>query len=93
MRQGRSLAIERRPVASCVATPSLFLFSLSLFLTLNKFIPSSSSLIGNIDTNKQEQTLDQNVHITAEFPNVTDAREVENALNNLVNVASQRINR
>ena len=56
---------------------------------VNKFIPSSSSLIGNIDTNKQAQTLDQNVHITAEFPNVTDAKEVENALNNLVNVATQ----
>ena len=56
---------------------------------INKFIPSSSSLTGNIDTNKQEQTLDQNVHITAKFPNVTDAREVENALNNLVNVATQ----
>ena len=56
---------------------------------INKFIPRSLSLIGNINTNKQEQILDQNVHITAEFPNVTDAREVENALNNLVNVATQ----
>lgn len=55
---------------------------------INKFIPSSVS-IGNVGIDKQEQRLDQNVHITAEFPNVTDAREVENALNNLVNVATQ----
>lgn len=38
-----------------------------------------------------EDTLEQNVHIDATFPNVKDAREVEEALNNLVNVASQRI--
>lgn len=37
--------------------------------------------------------LEQNVHIDATFPNVTSANEIENALNNLVNVASQRINR
>lgn len=55
---------------------------------INKFIPSSVS-IGNVGIDKQEQRLDQNVHITAEFPNVTDAKEVENALNNLVNVATQ----
>ena len=35
--------------------------------------------------------LEQNVHIQADFPNVRDAREIEEALNNLVNVASQRI--
>ena len=40
-----------------------------------------------------EDTLEQNVHIDATFPNVRDAREVEEALNNLVNVASQRIGR
>lgn len=35
--------------------------------------------------------LEQNVNIQAEFPNVTNSREIEDALNNLVNVASQRI--
>ena len=37
------------------------------------------------------ETLEQNVHIDATFPGVKDAREIEQALNNLVNVASQRI--
>ncbi len=36
-------------------------------------------------------TLEQNVHIDATFPGVKDAREIEQALNNLVNVASQRV--
>ena len=32
--------------------------------------------------------LDQNVHITAEFPNVTNSNEIEEAFNNLVNEAA-----
>lgn len=36
-------------------------------------------------------TLEQNVHIDAHFPNVKDSREIEEAFNNLVNIASQRI--
>jgi hypothetical protein len=35
--------------------------------------------------------LEQDVHIEATFPNVRNAVEIEQALNNLVNVASQRI--
>jgi hypothetical protein len=35
-------------------------------------------------------SLEQNVHIEATFPGVKDAKEIEDALNNLVNSASQR---
>lgn len=35
----------------------------------------------------------QQVHIEANFPNATKATEIENALNNLMNIASQRTNR
>jgi hypothetical protein len=37
--------------------------------------------------------LEQEVTIHAEFPNVTDHNEIEEALNNLVNTASQYANR
>ena len=37
--------------------------------------------------------LEQDVHIEAQFPNVRDSREIENALNNLVNAAAQRANK
>jgi hypothetical protein len=37
--------------------------------------------------------LEQNVHIEASFPGVTDRNEIEEAFNNLVNKASQYINR
>lgn len=35
--------------------------------------------------------LEQNVHIDASFPNVSDRHEIEDAFNNLVNIASQRV--
>ncbi len=38
-------------------------------------------------------TLDQNVHIEASFPNVRDSRQIEEAFDNLVNMASQYANR
>ena len=34
-------------------------------------------------------TIDQNVHIEAEFPNASNAIEIENAMMNLVNRAAQ----
>ena len=41
--------------------------------------------------NASGDSLQQDVHITAEFPNVTNSHEIEDALNNLVNHASQYI--
>lgn len=38
-------------------------------------------------------TLEQNVHIDASFPNVQNSHEIEDAFNNLVNIASQRANK
>ena len=37
--------------------------------------------------------LDQNVHIEANFPNVQSHTEIEMAINNLINSASQYVNR
>lgn len=42
---------------------------------------------GNLDTT---EAIEQNVHIDAQFPNVTNSHEIENAFNNLINIASQR---
>ena len=39
------------------------------------------------------ETFEQNVHIDANFPNVTNSKEIENAIDNLMNVATQRANR
>ena len=48
---------------------------------------------GNFSNNVGNDILEQNVHIDAQFPNVKDSREIEEALNNLVNMASMRANK
>ena len=40
-----------------------------------------------------EQTIEQDIHITAEFPNATNHSEIEEAFNNLANRATQYANR
>lgn len=56
-------------------------------LTRNMFNYNSLNNVGSADT------LEQQVHIDATFPNVSDHNEIELALDNLINSASQYINR
>lgn len=55
----------------------------------------SANLLGSLSQRTIDSTLgmrdfEQNVHITAEFPNVSSSSEIEDALRNLTNVAAQR---
>lgn len=60
---------------------------------------SSSAQLGGLlsspsySTLGNGETLEQNVHIEASFPSVTDHNEIEDALNNLINRASQYAHR
>ena len=54
---------------------------------IDSIMSNASGYIGNINNVEQ---LDQNVHIEANFPNVTQHTEIEQAFNNLVNMASMR---
>lgn len=56
------------------------------FMNMLADIPDVSKLVTN-----KNQDLQQKVYIQASFPNVKDSNEIEKALNNLTNVASQRI--
>ena len=49
-----------------------------------------NSLLGGFNTS---ETLEQNVVITAEFPNATNHSEIEEAFDNLINMATQYANR
>ena len=53
----------------------------------------ASITAGNMNAiaNNFNNGLEQQVHIDAQFPNVTNSTEIEDALNNLVNRASQYI--
>ena len=51
------------------------------------------NLVPSTIKDDNNQTLEQQVHIVAEFPNVNDHNEIEQAFNNLINTASQYANR
>ena len=51
------------------------------------------NLMSSPSPNPNTNTLEQKVEITAEFPNVNDRYEIEEAFNNLVNRASQYANK
>jgi len=53
-------------------------------------LSSLNSSSNNINNNRSTESLDQNVSIQASFPNVNSKREIEEALNDLVNLAAQR---
>ena len=58
---------------------------------INKMASITSGNIGTIGQGMPGAGLEQSVVINAEFPNATSAREIEDAINNLVNRASQHI--
>ena len=61
--------------------------------SMEKYLNATQQIIDNLFKNGTNNLLEQNVHITAEFPNATDHNEIEEAFNNLINSASQYINR
>jgi hypothetical protein len=65
----------------------------NLMMSLNNNVLSrlagvTAGSVGGVGGN---DLLEQNVHIEANFPNVTNSNEIEEAIKNLVNVASQRV--
>lgn len=64
----------------------------NLVKDLNKLSSFGGALRSANFQNNNEQTLKQQVEIKAEFPNVQDHNEIEEALNNLVNRAAQFAN-
>lgn len=65
-------------------------------MSIDSLIPSYGealqALIGGLNINNSSP-LDQQVTITAEFPNVVSHSEIEQAFENIINMASQYANR
>ena len=57
---------------------------------LDRVMYTSEVMASALHDQRETVIPDQNVHIEASFPNVQSSYEIETALNNLVNVASQR---
>lgn len=59
---------------------------------LSALAASQTPILSNpLPQEREPDTLQQEVHITAEFPNATDRDEIMAAFDNLINVASQRV--
>jgi len=68
----------------------------NIIATLDRY--STSAQLGGLLSSpafnmNNHDILEQNVHIEASFPGVQDRNEIEEALNNIINTASQYANR
>ena len=74
-----------------------FLDATQILRTIDLSTNMFSKGLGNIITpwigDMRQQELEQNVHIEASFPNVTEHNEIERAFDNLINRAAQYVNR
>jgi hypothetical protein len=56
---------------------------------ISGLLSSLSTSFGNVGVDNGNDTVEQDVHIEANFPNVSSSNEIEEAFNNLVNIAAQ----
>jgi hypothetical protein len=89
----RELILNKDDASTFIDTTNRLASISSLLDTL-----ASSSFLGLGDllsgvSADNSSTLQQEVHIEANFPNATDKSEIEGAFENLINLASQYANR
>lgn len=92
---GRLAVLHQKELVLNARDTENFLKAVDVMRTLQTNIDNIQSYarsIGNPNVNVTAPSADlnQNVHIDASFPNVSNSKEIEDAFNNLVNLASQR---
>lgn len=73
-----------------ITTQKAFNLTNELSTLIEKVINERSNSVKGITNSQDNQSVEQQVSIQASFPGVKQAYEIEKALNNLVNVASQK---
>lgn len=95
--EGRIAILDEKELVLNKDDTKNFLNATAILRTIDLQTGLFSKGLGNIITpfiaDMQQGVLDQNVHIDATFPNVTDHSEIEAAFDNLINKASQYANR
>ena len=98
--EGRLAMLHQKELVLNAEDTENFLSALGILRSVVKMIDLRATAnafnASELKSNKvpaQSQTLEQQVNIHAEFPNVTNHYEIEEALNNIVNSASQYANR
>ena len=80
-------------VISQAASETATIMAQSIDMITQTVLSATHAIVDSIAAAAQSDSLEQNVHIDASFPNVTNREEIEGAFNNLVNIASQRVSR
>ena len=95
--EGRAALLHEKEIVLNKNDTKNFLDATTILRTLDLQSGLFSRGLGNMITpwisDLKSETLDQNVHIDATFPNVTNHSEIETAFDNLINKASQYANR
>ena len=91
---GRLAVLHQKELVLNQADTKNILHAVNLVRDLNQSMGGRvagmlDSVRGGFSLQGTNSAVEQNVHITAEFPGVRDSKEIEDALNNLINSASQ----
>lgn len=96
---GRLAILDKKQLVLDEEDTKNILDSVSILRSITKNIGTSlMDKISNLSINRlslgststSNETIDQNVHISASFPNVNSKKQIEDAFNDLVNLAAQR---
>lgn len=92
---GRIAMLHQKELVLNAKDTENFLQATQILRTLQNNINQIQANVDNglspsVNVSAPAADLNQNVHIEANFPNVSNSREIEEAFNNLVNMASQR---
>ena len=96
---GRLAVLHKKELVLDEEDTKNILNSVSILRSITKNVGASLiDKISNLSINKlslgststSNETIDQNVHISASFPNVNSKKQIEDAFNDLVNLAAQR---
>lgn len=96
---GRLAILDKKELVLDEEDTKNILNSVSILRSITKNVGASlMDKISNLSINKlslgststSNETIDQNVHISASFPNVNSKKQIEDAFNDLVNLAAQR---
>lgn len=88
----KELVLNKQDTSNLLAAVGM-IRDISKIIDLNAYASSYGNIASTPNVVDNTGTLEQQVHITAEFPNATDKEEILSAFDDIINLASQYANR
>ena len=88
----KELVLNKQDTSNLLAAVGM-IRDISKIIDLNAYASSYGNITSTPNVVDNTGTLEQQVHITAEFPNATDKDEILSAFDDIINLASQYANR